>query len=95
MTIEESDYRLTPSLNNASNFWDLELMVTIKPKNGEPRNEFKLVAYGLTLTSAIRHIINYRIIHKIKDGAIAMKEYLKLYQEEMKKIDIYERCDKD
>ena len=26
------------SLNNASNFWDLELMVTIKPKTGEPRN---------------------------------------------------------
>ena len=43
MVIEESDFRLE-SLSDMSHFWDLELLYTIKPKGGEPREEFKIAA---------------------------------------------------
>lgn len=81
MTIEEQDFRLTPSSNTATDFWDLELLVTIKSKaeNALPRQEFKNVGYGLTLYSAIKRICNYRIQHRHKQEAITLVQYLKEY----------------
>ena len=77
MTIEEQDFRLTPSSNVASDFWDLELLVNIK--GTDPRQEFKNVGYGLTLVSAIKRICNYRIQHRHKKEAITLAQYLKEY----------------
>lgn len=88
MSIEESDFKLTPATNDAGNFWDLEVLVTVKPKSGgELRKEFKLIAYGVTIDSAIRRIANYRILHNNKDAALTMQEYLKQYREQINKID--------
>jgi len=88
MSIEESDFKLTPATNDAGNFWDLELLVTVKPKSGgESRKEFKLIAYGVTIDSAIRRIANYRVIHKIGDGSVSLKEYVAQYTAEVDKID--------
>ncbi|MCH3981005.1 MAG: hypothetical protein LKE41_03635 [Prevotella sp.] len=68
MTIEESDFRLSPSSNTASDFWDLELLVTVKAtkkeENSVPKQKFKNVGYGLPLVSAVKRICNYRIQHK-------------------------------
>lgn len=84
MTIEEQDFRLTPSSNVASDFWDLELLVNIK--GTDPRQEFKNVGYGLTLVSAIKRICNYRIQHKHRQEAITLAQYLKEYIKLLKEL---------
>lgn len=88
MTIEESDFRLTP-MSNDSNFWDLEFLHTVKSRSGEIRQEFKNAAYGLTLESAIKRIVHYRCINKRKNDALNMNEYLKLYRQELQNLTKY------
>lgn len=87
MTIEDKDYRLTPSTNDAANFWDLELLVTIKPKGATVgRQEFKLVGYGMPLESCLRRIINYRIIHKHGADSITLEQYMKEFNRLLKEL---------
>lgn len=83
MIIEESDFRLENS-NDFSQFWDLELLYTVKPKSGEARQEFKNAGYGLTLGSAIKRIINYRLSNKKE--IYTLKEYLAEYKKENAQI---------
>ena len=80
MVIEESDFRLT-QISDSSCFWDLELLYTIRPKGKESRQEFKTCGYGLTLSSAIKHIANFRIAQKHPEESLTMKQYLKEYTE--------------
>lgn len=88
MTIEESDFRLTPSINNASDFWDLELLVTIKPKgtNSIARKEFRVIGYGMPIESCIKRIANYRILHKYGGDAVTLVQYLKEYISQLKDL---------
>jgi len=81
MIIEEKDFRLIPSTNTASDYWDLELLVSIKPKGTDAaaRTDFKNVGYGLSLCSAIKRICNYRIQHRHKEENISLVQYLKEY----------------
>lgn len=79
MIIEESDFKLE-NASDFSQFWDLELLYTVKPKSGEPRQEFKNAGYGLTLESAIKRIINYRLNNKKE--IYTLKEYLAEYKTE-------------
>lgn len=80
MVIEEPDFRLT-QISESSCFWDLELLYTIRPKGKEARQEFKICGYGLTITSAMKHIANFRISQKHLEGSLTMKQYLKEYNE--------------
>ena len=84
MTIEESDFRLT-SVNEYSTKWDLELLYTIRPKGKEARTEFKAVAYGLPLESALKRVINFRINNKHQD-VISLKDYLKEYKDQLNQL---------
>lgn len=84
MVIEESDFRLT-SVNEYSTKWDLELLYTIRPKGKEARTEFKAVAYGLPLESALKRVINFRINNKHQD-AISLKDYLKEYKDQLNQL---------
>lgn len=84
MIIEEHDFRLTPS--EGINSFNLELMHTVKPKGGEPRNEFKNAGYGLMFESAMRKIISYRIEKKRGDDTITLKDYIEDYRTEVEKI---------
>lgn len=84
MVIEESDFRLT-SVNEFSTKWDLELLYTIRPKGKEARTEFKAVAYGLPLESALKRVINFRINNKHQD-AISLKDYLKEYKDQLNQL---------
>lgn len=88
MIIEEKDFRLIPSCNNASDFWDVELLVSIKPKgiNAVARQEFKNVAYGCPITSAIKIVINYRILHNHAKDNITLVQYLKEYITQIKEL---------
>ena len=84
MVIEESDFRLT-SVNEFSTKWDLELLYTIRPKGKEARTEFKAVAYGLPLESALKRVINFRINNKHQD-VINLKDYLKEYKDQLNQL---------
>lgn len=80
MIIEESDFRLTP-VSEGSNFWDLELLSTVKPKGKESRQEFKINGYGMTLPSAIKRIANYRMEQKYPaETILTLEQYLKEYK---------------
>lgn len=84
MTIEESDFRLT-SVNEYSTKWDLELLYTVRPKGKEARTEFKAVAYGLPLESALKRVINFRINNKHQD-VISLRDYLKEYKDQLNQL---------
>jgi hypothetical protein len=80
MIIEESDFRLTP-VSETSSLFDLELLYTIRPKGKETRQEFKNVAYGISLESALKKIIQYRLSGK--HDAVNLATYLKEFKEEL------------
>ena len=88
MTIEEKDFRMT-QISQSSSFWDLELLKTIKPKGGEPRQEFVNAGYGMTLGHCLKSIVNFRIASRHIEGALSMKEYLKEFLAELKVIKNY------
>lgn len=83
MVIQEDDFIAT-SCGENSNFWDLELLRTIKPKGGEERQEFKDAGFGLTFSSLIKRIINYRI--EKKQDVLSLKEYLSSFKEQLDSI---------
>ena len=63
MVIEEKDFRMT-QISQSSPFWDLELLKTIKPKGGEPRQEFTNVGYGMTLGHCLKSIMSFETVSK-------------------------------
>lgn len=87
MIIEERDFRLTP-VKDSGDIFDLELLKTINKGKETERQEFKNVAYGITLETAIRYIANTRISANYPD-VINLKTYLKEYKkiiDEIKKL---------
>lgn len=85
MTIKEKDFKLTP-VNESSPMFDLELLHIVRPKGGEPREEFKIAGYGLPLEAVIKRIISFRIQSKRGDETISLKEYLEDYKQIQKEI---------
>ena len=67
MIIQGDIYRLTP-INEHSPKYDLELLYSIGGKN--PREEFKVVAYGISMESAFERIIHYAINKKFGEEFI-------------------------
>ena len=82
MTIEEEDFKLIP-IDEKSPRFDLELLYTIRPRGGEPRQEFKPSGYGISLEWAIRKIAHYRVYNKHRDEAIKLLTYFKAYKQEL------------
>ena len=80
MIIEEKDFRLTP-VSESSPMFDLELLYTVRPKGKEARQEFKNVAYGISLESALKKIIQYRV--SCKHDTIDLATYLKEFRNEL------------
>lgn len=83
MVIEEKDFRLTP-ISESSPMFDLELLYTIRPKGKEARQEFKNAGYGMSLESALKKIIQYRIA--CKHTTIDMVSYLKEFRAEVNSL---------
>lgn len=91
MIIEEKDFRLE-SVDDSSPFFDLDLLKTIKPRGKETRQEFKNVAYGITIENAIKRIAQYRISNNHKDEAITLQTYFNEFKEEIKNLtNLYEK----
>lgn len=83
MIIQGEFYRLTP-INEHSPKYDLELLYSIGGKN--PREEFKVVAYGISMESAFGRIIHYAINKKLGEEVITLKQFFNAYKEESDKI---------
>lgn len=83
MVIEEKDFRLIPMSDSSLKF-DLELLYTVRPKGKEARQEFKNVAYGISLEYAIKKIAHYRVSLKHENEAITLLTY---FQEFMRELD--------
>lgn len=82
MVIEEEDFRLTP-VSDSSITFDLELLYTIHPKGKEERQEFKNVAYGISLSSAIKKIAQYRVSCNHKDESVKLLTYFSEFRKEL------------
>ena len=82
MVIEEKDFKLIP-ISDSDLFFDLELLYTVRPRGGEPRQEFKPSGYGIGLEWAIRKIAHYRVYNKHKEEAIKLVTYFKAYKQEL------------
>lgn len=82
MVIEEKDFRLIP-ISESSPHFDLELLHLIKPKGKEPRLEFKNVAYGISLESAIKKIAHFRVSCNHRDEAVQLVTYFEEFKYEL------------
>ncbi len=84
MVIEGSFYRLTP-VSESSPFFDLELLYDIGGKN--PRKEFKIEGYGLSLEAAIDRCCRYAVFKKFsKEEIIDLKQYVDEYKKAFREI---------
>ena len=79
MVIEESDFRLIP-VKESGLLFDLELLKVINKGKENERTEFKNIAYGITIESALKYIANARISAKYNDS-ISLKQYLQEYKD--------------
>ena len=75
-------------ISQSSPFWDLELLKTIKPKGGEPRQEFVNAGYGMSLGHCLRSIMSFRIATKHED-AVTLRQYLKEFIAGLKELRSY------
>ena len=85
MVIEESDFRLIP-ISESSPLYDLELLYKISQRGKESRMEFKNVAYGITLESAIKRIAHYKVYCNHSDEVIKLQAYLKEFTEALESL---------
>lgn len=85
MIIEEKFFKLIP-VNEHSPRFDLELLKTIKPRGKDAYKEFRNVAYGISLDTAIRKIAHYCVECKHKDTAIKLKEYFSEFTKEVESL---------
>lgn len=85
MIIEEKDFRLIP-IGDSVPLFDLELLYTIKSRNKEERQEFKNVAYGIKLSTAIKMIAQFRISNKHKDESIKLITYFSEFKKELNSL---------
>lgn len=76
MLIEDKDFRL--SNDGESDYWDLELLKTVRPKGKPERQEFQLVGYGYSFPNALKVIANYRI--NAKQDVYTLKQYIQDYK---------------
>ena len=82
MIIEEPDFRLTLSASGLS--WDLELLRTIKSRDGSVKEEFKLEGYGIPIDRCLQIISNYRLGKK--QEIYTLKEYISDYKQQVKQL---------
>lgn len=84
MIIEGNDFRLTP-IKDSGGWFDLELLKTVNKGKKNERQEFKNVAYGVTIETAIKYIINARIATNSPE-VIDLKTYLEEYKKNLDEI---------
>lgn len=88
MEIKGEDYVIIPSKGVVGDFWDLEVLVLVKPRDGgEPRKEFKNVAYGCSLSGAIKRIAKYRLLKKFNKDSVSLEQFVCEYRNQCENIE--------
>ena len=83
--IEEKDFRLIP-VSETSELFDLEVLYIVNKGKENERIEFRNVAYGIPLESAIKRIATYRVNNKLGDDPVGLRVYLEAYKDIIKEI---------
>lgn len=86
MIIEEKDFRLTP-IKDCNDRFDLDILKTVNKGKENERQEFKAIAYGVTLENAFKYIANARLSESPE--TVDLKTYLQEYKniiEELKQL---------
>lgn len=89
LLIQGSDFVLR-NLDEASNAYDLYLLKVVNKGKENQKYEFKIYGYGMSLGSALHHIIQYRV-RKRKgvfkgNGDEGLIQYYKIWMEEKVKL---------
>lgn len=89
LLIQGSDFVLR-NLDEASNSYDLYLLKVVNKGKENQKYEFKIYGYGMSLGSALHHIIQYRV-RKRKgvfkgNGDEGLIQYYKIWMEEKVKL---------
>lgn len=84
MVIEEKDFRLTP-IKDSQGMFDLELLKVVNKGKENERQEFKNVAYGVTLEKALLYVANARIADKSPE-TIDLKTYLEEFRNQIAEL---------
>ena len=87
MEIKGDDFILTPPKGVVGDFWYLQVLVIVHPRNGEARKEFKNIAYGVSLSGAIKRIAKYRCLHTFKDDSVKLEEFISEYRKQCENIE--------
>lgn len=82
MKIKEEDFMIEKIQDQ--NFFNLSFNTTVKKKDGTEVSEYKIIAYGIPFDTCIKKIVDYRM--RSKEGECTVKEYVKLYKQEVNKI---------
>ncbi len=77
MTIEQEDFRLHN--DGESDYWDLELLKTVRPKGKPERQEFQVIGYGYSFPNALKVIANHRL--STKKDVYTLEEYIQDYKQ--------------
>lgn len=83
MVIEEKDFRLTP-VKDCNDRFDLEILKTVNKGKENERQEFKVVAYGITLDSAFKYVTNARLSES--SDTVDLKTYMQEYKSIMEEL---------
>lgn len=82
MKIKEEDFIIEKIQDQ--NFFNLSFNTIVKKKDGTEKSEYKIIAYGIPFNTCIKKIVDYRM--RSKEGECTIKEYVKLYEQEVNKI---------
>lgn len=80
MVIQGVDYKFE-EINDYSLLYDVSYLKTINKGKDSERKEFVIIAYGVSIDTAKKLIVNHRISDKTENKSISPSEYIKLLNE--------------
>ena len=83
LVIKDSDFEMVQV--KTSPFFNLSILTPINEGKENERFEMKLFGYGMTFEQCIREVVNLKLSRI--DKTITVSEYIKLYAEEVNKIE--------
>lgn len=85
--IEEGGFKIEQSTPDSLEFWDLSQLVKVKHKDETESTEYKIRAYGISLSKCIDTIIGIRTRMKHHESIKTLKDFLEAYKQE--KAEVY------
>lgn len=86
MKIQEEDFILETSTSDSDIFWDLTFKKIINKGKDNERQEFKDPIYGIPFESALKRIVNFRILNKKYKDLYTLNQYIDDFKEECENL---------